>query len=97
MTNNRCLQQKNELFNKLDSVKLNISVSSVKACRNGSVIISCSNTDKIKNLVNDTLKNYNVKRLPSLNPRLRISGINRDISEDSIVEYLICGNQSNLI
>ena len=66
-------------------MKLNISVSSVKACRNGSVIISCNNTDdsdKIKNLVNDTLKNYNVKRLPSLNPRLRISGINGDISED---------------
>ena len=37
---------------------------------------------------------YSVKTLPTLNPRVRVSGIDNDISEESIVDYLVCGNKN---
>ena len=58
--------------------------------------ISCNNEgdrDKFESLASATLPDYKVKQLPTLNPRIRISGIDKDIPEDAVVNYLLYENR----
>ena len=87
---------KKDLLEKVDPFKSNIGISSVKTGRNGSVIISCNNEgdrDKFESLASTTLPDYKIKQLPTLNPRIRISGIDKDIPEDAVVNYLLYENR----
>ncbi|KAJ3660248.1 hypothetical protein Zmor_004704 [Zophobas morio] len=84
-------------LSQVDPVKLNLDVACVKPGRNGSIIISCNDTadsNKIKNLVGKKLTDYNVKNLPSLKPRIRISGIDKDIPDEEVVDYIVGENRS---
>jgi hypothetical protein len=62
---------------------------------NPDVIISCynnENTEKIKTLASRNLSNNNVKPLPTLNPRLRVAGIDASTTEDIFSDYIVRQN-----
>lgn len=77
--------------------KKDLNVCNTRNARDGGVVLCCANaseTLKAKQLINEKLgADYDVV-LPSIrNPRLRISNINADISNDSIIDLLKDHNQ----
>jgi hypothetical protein len=68
---------KKVLLVNIDPVKSNIKISKVRDGRDGSVIITCDNSNgsnKIKDMISNNLSNYNFKQLFTLKPRI---GCNR--------------------
>jgi hypothetical protein len=68
---------KKDLLVNIDPVKSNIKISKVRDGRDGSVIITCDNSNgsnKIKDMISNNLSNYNFKQLFTLKPRI---GCNR--------------------
>jgi hypothetical protein len=45
-------------------------------------------------LISDRLSGYNVKDLPLLHPRVRISHIDSSVSQDKLLEYILSQNKS---
>lgn len=86
----------------LEQITSSIDKSSVNVCgtrsaRDGGIILCCKNsadTMKVKQIVRDKLgEDYDVT-LPTIkNPRLRITNIDTDIPDDSIIETLKKNNE----
>jgi hypothetical protein len=84
---------KKDLFTNIDPIASKIAISNIKGNRSGGVIITCDSLEdstRIKGLISDRLSGYNVKDLPLLHPRVRISHIDSSVSQDKLLEYTVC-------
>lgn len=88
---------KKDLFTNIDPIASKIAISNIKGNRSGGVIITCDSLEdstRIKGLISDRLSGYNVKDLPLLHPRVRISHIDSSVSQDKLLEYILSQNKS---
>jgi hypothetical protein len=89
---------KKDLLVNIDPVKSNIKISKVRDGRDGSVIITCDNSDdsnKIKDMIsNYNLPNYTFKQLFTLKPRIRVSSIDESIKQEQLLDYVVNQNKS---
>jgi hypothetical protein len=88
---------KKDLFTNIDPIASKITISNIKGNRSGGVIITCDSLEdftRIKGLISDRLSGYNVKDLPLLHPRVRISHIDSSVSQDKLLEYILSQNKS---
>jgi hypothetical protein len=89
---------KKDLLVNIDPVKSNIKISKVRDGRDGSVIITCDNSDdsnKIKDMIsNYNLPNYTFKQLFTLKPRIRVSSIDDSIKQEQLLDYVVNQNKS---
>jgi hypothetical protein len=88
---------KKDLFTNIDPIASKIAISNIKGNRSGGVIITCNSLEdftRIKGLISDRLSGYNVKDLPLLHPRVRISHIDSSVSQDKLLEYILSQNKS---
>jgi hypothetical protein len=88
---------KKDLLVNIDPVKSNIKISKVSDGRDGSVIITCDNSDdsnKIKEMISNNLPNYTFKQLSTLNPKIRISSIDDSIKQEQLLHYVVNQNKS---
>jgi hypothetical protein len=80
---------KKDLFTNIDPIASKIAISNIKGNRSGGVIITCDSLEdstRIKGLISDRLSGYNVKDLPLLHPRVKISHIDSSVSQDKLLE-----------
>lgn len=88
---------KSDILHNIDPVESNISISKVKTARNGGIVISCNSgneSDKFKDLANHKLGDkYDVKQLPSLNPRVKVVGFSEKIDGAVLLNYIKSQNK----
>lgn len=88
---------KSEILHTIDPINSNINISDVKNARNGALVISCVDPEestKFKDMATKQLgEKYNVKQLPSLNPRIRIANMTEMYSEDVLLKYIKTQNK----
>ncbi|KAJ3658560.1 hypothetical protein Zmor_010293 [Zophobas morio] len=96
-TEKKVSETKAELLGKVNPVENNLNISNVKSSRSGGVIISCNSSKDTKKIVeiveNELREDYNIKQLSNLCPRIRISGIPKEITSEMFSKSLVHQNQ----
>ena len=88
---------KGDIMNKIDPLKSNVNVTSVKSVSSGGVILTCNSVeaDKLENLAcNNLSDNYQVKKLSNVKPVVRIVGIPSYMDQISAFSSLLKQNEN---
>ncbi|KAJ3646222.1 hypothetical protein Zmor_023817 [Zophobas morio] len=85
-------QTRSDLLKNVNMIDEKIAVTKVKSVSSGGLLISCQDEaggKKFKELASVNLsKDYNIKEVEPLRPRIRIVGISSDISENVLLSYM---------
>lgn len=95
-TSQQATTTKAEILQKANPIVSNISISNVQTSRNGSLVVSCVNEEhsaKFKKIITSNLGDkYDVRNIPTLNPRIRITNMCEQFSDSDLVNYVITQN-----
>ncbi|KAJ3666267.1 hypothetical protein Zmor_001720 [Zophobas morio] len=83
---------KSDIMANIDSVAS--SVSKVKNLKDGGILLGCQDITRFKRLADDKLAGaYDIREVSTLKPRIRIAGISKDVSESSVLDFLVKQNE----
>lgn len=88
---------KGDIVHEIDPAKSNVIVKSVKSVSSGGVILTCTDkeADKLKSLATDKLsENYEIKKLATIKPQVRIVGIPAYMDQESAFRSLLKQNDN---
>lgn len=89
---------KSKLFEKVNPVQSRLPLAGVRGAGGGGVVVSCENVEDCSKLMdlatNKMSKDYDIKRLTPLNPRVKVVGFSEEFDADSLVSYLESQNRS---
>ncbi|KAJ3656176.1 hypothetical protein Zmor_015272 [Zophobas morio] len=70
------------------------SVSKVKNLKDGGILLGYQDITRFKRLADDKLAGaYDIRQVSTLKPRIRIAGISKDVSESSVLDFLVKQNE----
>ena len=79
---------KSDIMANIDSVAS--SVSKVKNLKDGGILLGCQDITRFKRLADDKLAGaYDIREVSTLKPRIRIAGISKDVSQSSVLDFLV--------
>lgn len=89
---------KSALLENIDPLELDVHLSQVKDVKNGGVLVGCRNSEeneKFKRIVTEKLsKDYEIRQLRGINPRIRVVGISDKLTGDEVKQYVIKMNSA---
>ncbi|KAJ3652607.1 hypothetical protein Zmor_018558 [Zophobas morio] len=89
-------QTKSDVVKNVNLVDENIIINTVKPVSSGGILVECSNQscgDKLKQLASASLSNtYEVKLVRTFRPSVRIVGMSKDVTKESLPNYLLKQN-----
>lgn len=89
---------KSRLFERVNPVQSQLPLAGVRGTSGGGVVVSCDNAEDCSKLIdlttNKMSKDYDIKRLTPLNPRVKVAGFSEEFDADSLLSYLESQNRS---
>lgn len=92
---------KEDLIKCIDPANADFSFSKVKQVSNGGILLGCKTTEdseKFMKLAKEKLSgDYNIRESPGIHPRIRVSGICDNLSEDSLLKLIKKNNMPYIL
>nr|CAI5828984.1 unnamed protein product [Callosobruchus analis] len=83
---------KSVIMQKINPVDSNLHISKIKQVKNGGILVGCKTSDdneRLRKLAQENLPTgYKVRTVGGVNPRIRITGLSENYSEEVLLNYI---------